>query len=189
MSIIRMNTQAVQDYYNRTGITPNADIQSLLSAPQAKRKAPPIEIEQPTRIEGRPSVIELDLPYLLPTLNDRQKTGWAKAHLKKHWIEKLQNDVMISMAMQYGSWVYAPYAHAWIVIERVSAASREPDHDNLSASAKELVDVLQPMHPTIRPYGLGIIAGDHPQVLHRCIKWRRPQVNENQHTFVTVKLL
>ena len=42
----------------------------------------------------------------------------------------------------------------------------EPDEENLKASGKCLLDVLQPMHPVRRPYGLGIILEDAPSCLH-----------------------
>lgn len=162
----------------------------VLSQPKSvqkpKQKLP--EVQQYTRTEGRPGVVMLTLPYLLPMLSERQRCVNWQRYARRQWINRLQKDVSALIVEQHGNWIYAPFGNALIVVERVSAANWEPDGDNMAASVKELVDVLQPLHPTIRTYGLGIIAGDHPEVLRRSIQWRRPVAGEEQGTVVRVEL-
>lgn len=70
-----------------------------------------------------------------------------------------------------------PFKYAAVTIFRHSL--QEPDTDNLYASAKDLLDVLQPSGEQ-RSYGLGIIENDKPsrcelKVRHRTARYRTDQ--------------
>jgi hypothetical protein len=66
-------------------------------------------------------------------------------------------------ALTVGQRPTSPLTRARIRIER--HGSRDIDPDNLAASAKIVLDVLQPYHATQRPDGLGFIASDAPSCL------------------------
>ena len=57
-----------------------------------------------------------------------------------------------------------PLERAEIRITRRSSGAL-PDQDNAMGGLKHLLDVLQPMEPKRRPYGLGVIASDAPSCI------------------------
>lgn len=95
------------------------------------------------------------LPRVLPSLNTRLRTHWAKA---AHEQAELAWDVMASMGGPH--WFpRPPFAKARISVVRHSAG--QLDADNLAASCKPLLDVLC-VNSRIHPNGLGIIEDDAP---------------------------
>lgn len=63
---------------------------------------------------------------------------------------------------------------------------QRPDDDNLQASKKGLLDVLQP--PSKRhPYGLGVIIGDDPGHLRSIIHHVKAQHRTDQYTVIRIR--
>ncbi len=79
-----------------------------------------------------------------------------------------------------------PFNFASIVIERVGI--RAPDYDNLYASAKALLDCLQPCTDR-RRYGVGVIAGDDPTRLKLSVEHVKAKRIVDQHTVVRIREL
>jgi hypothetical protein len=61
-----------------------------------------------------------------------------------------------------------------------------PDQDNLVASAKSLLDVLQPASKR-HPYGVGVISGDDPARLRLAVHHVKAKHRTDQHTLVRVR--
>lgn len=98
-------------------------------------------------------LLAFELPFRLPTFNPQLRTHWSKKGKK---MRNLAWEVHAAVPMKGRP--PAPLTGIEIQIERFS--SQEPDEENLQASAKWLLDVLQPMHPKSRPYGMGLIQDD-----------------------------
>lgn len=90
----------------------------------------------------------LKAPLLLP--NRKKSLHWA---VQSQLIHALSQEVAQAIKQD----VSEPMKRAHIRVWRHGI--REPDPDNLEASLKWLLDVLQPRSQR-HPYGLGIIAGD-----------------------------
>jgi hypothetical protein len=69
----------------------------------------------------------------------------------------------------------APMPFAVVIVTRHSPS--EPDPDNLFASAKPLLDVLQPPARAY-PFGLGLIVGDAPHQIELVCNWRQAPKNQ-----------
>lgn len=101
-----------------------------------------------------PECIAFTLGHRLPLLN---------VQLRKHWSSRgrtcraLAQEVHVLIGWKQKP--PSPWGTVRIRVERHSP--REPDEEGLTSCVKHLLDVLQPMHPKIRPYGLGIIENDH----------------------------
>lgn len=100
--------------------------------------------------------IVFSLPFLLQTLNERDRTNrWQKGRDKK----ALNLEVMAAIGgPRY--FPRPPIRKATIVITRCSSGRVDPD--NLAASAKNLLDVLC-VRSGIHPSGLSIIEDDNPR--------------------------
>lgn len=100
-----------------------------------------------------PRVIDITIPMRLPTLNEMLRMHWAT---RKRLHRGLSGEVLIALrALNQAP--AQPIARCSIRIERHSP--RSPDPDNLVASVKPLLDVLQPGSARHK-YGLGVILGD-----------------------------
>ena len=100
----------------------------------------------------------LAAPLQLP--NRKQNLDWRiKGAMTKKARELLAWEIRAAIAGQIPA---APFEYASVKVFRHGL--REPDLDNLFASAKDLLDVLQPMRDKRprRPFGLGIIVDDKP---------------------------
>lgn len=86
-------------------------------------------------------------------------------------------------ALQGQSRPESPIRLAYVRIARCS--SGRLDIDNLYASAKPLLDVLQPLTPR-RPLGLGIIAGDRDDQLCLTVANATIPRSEKPHTLVWI---
>ncbi len=80
----------------------------------------------------------------------------------------------------------SPFAIAQVIVQRVGI--RAPDYDNLYASAKALLDCMQPATDR-RKYGLGLIAGDDPMRLVLRVEHVRAKRLCDQCTEVAVREL
>ena len=95
------------------------------------------------------------LPVVLPSLNTRLRTHWAKARREQ---AALAWDVMVAIGGPH--WLpRPPFPKARISVVRNSAGAL--DADNLAASCKPLCDVLC-VNSRVHPHGLGIIEDDAP---------------------------
>lgn len=107
----------------------------------------------------RELILAFSLPVRLPTLNPQVRTHWFA---KRKRINTLCWEVHASLPPARRP--RSPLEHIVIEIDRYNC--NEPDQENLIASAKWLLDVMQPMHPKTRPYGLGIIREDARWCVH-----------------------
>lgn len=104
-------------------------------------------------------LLAFDLPLRLPSFNPQLRTHWAtKAKRVKALAWEIHAAVPLKLRPR------TPFQGIEVEIDR--HCTIEPDEENLKASGKWLLDVLQPMHPVRRPYGLGIILEDAPSCLH-----------------------
>lgn len=103
-------------------------------------------------------LIRAEIPQALPSPNRTHSRHWAVAAERRRlwaWYVKL---ALIGQVLPA-----EPIRYAYVRIERHSSGGL--DIDNLYASAKAVLDVLQPFGPR-RPLGLGIIAGDDSKKLN-----------------------
>lgn len=121
---------------------------------------------------NRPPMITFELPRDLPLLGELIRMRyWEYSRQRK----ALAQEVAILIRDRLGkAWNWAPYHRAEITITRF-APGGAPDPDNLNASSKMLLDILQPMHPRRSPNGLGVIANDSGDciVLRHISHWDR----------------
>ena len=119
------------------------------------------------------------LPRILPLLNVRDRTHWAKRRREKQ-------DLAWEIASVIGPRPKTPIKRARVTIERWSTGT--PDTDGVWGSAKALVDVLCAPSRT-HPCGLGVIVDDHPGVCELRVHARKAAHREDQRTVVTVEAL
>lgn len=105
-------------------------------------------------------LVAFSLPLRLPTLNPMLRTHWSE---RRKQLRALSWEVHI--ALPPANRPATPFEHIEIEIDRFN--HQEPDEENQKASAKLLLDVLQPMHPKQRSYGLGVIRDDARWCVHR----------------------
>lgn len=79
----------------------------------------------------------------------------------------------------------APPARATVVVS--SYRIKLLDDDNLAATVKSLLDVLQPFDARRRPYGLGLIAGDDREHLVLGVRQEKVAHLAEQHTRVVIE--
>lgn len=135
---------------------------------QAQHTAP-----EPPKPPGEYS-FTLKAPLLLP--NRKKNLHWAA---QSNLINALSQEV----AQIIGPGPQEPIAKAHIRVLRYGL--KAPDRDNLHASLKWLLDVLQPRSPR-HPYGLGIIAGDDPEHLTHEIHHVQVKARAEQRTVVKI---
>ncbi len=78
----------------------------------------------------------------------------------------------------------APMEYATVQVWRHGI--QEPDYDNLFASLKGLMDVLQPVSKR-HPYGCGVILNDSPKHVYTRIHHVQAQKRVDQHTRVVIR--
>lgn len=124
----------------------------------------------------RPLVISL--PKLLPAQNVALRTHWAsrrKARINLAW------EIAAELGRQR---TLAPIERASVEITRYYCGT-PLDPDNLAASAKHVLDVLQP--PSRRcPTGLAVIAGDDPAHLALTLRQVRVPHRHQQRTLIMI---
>lgn len=104
-------------------------------------------------------MIRFELPFDLPSLNSLLRGGGRNG--KRRGVRKKRSDLAWSVSVAIGGQKpSSPLPRVRIRVERHSFRLLDP-LDNLPASAKALMDVLQP-YSTRHPAGLGIIADDSP---------------------------
>lgn len=121
--------------------------------PNGTKRREPSAAAQDGRLKATGETISFVLPHALLSLNGRLRQTQKAA--RRHRIG-LAKEVM---ALTAGQRPREPWTRAKIIVQRMSV--RTLDEDNLNASVKTLLDVLQP--PSAHhPSGLGIIANDSP---------------------------
>lgn len=108
-------------------------------------------------------MIEITIPYRLLLLGQLQRMHFAQRTREQRLIAWLVKSALL----QQGIRVERPYEKARVTVRRYS--TQEPDEENLSASCKLLMDVLQPLSKR-HPCGLGIILNDSPAHLERDVR-------------------
>ncbi|HET6606727.1 MAG TPA: hypothetical protein VFG62_08670 [Rhodopila sp.] len=116
----------------------------------------------------------------LPLLNVQLRQHWAnRAAVKKD----LAWEVLAVLGRARPA---APIEFAQVTIWRHSIQA--PDWDNLVASAKNLLDVLQPASER-HPYGLGVIASDDQAHLKLAVHHVKAKTRTEQCTLVRIRPL
>lgn len=127
--------------------------------------------------------ITLAKPLKLP---NRRNLGanWKAAHAARAAERRILSAEILAQLV--GNRPEQPFAFAEVVVRRIGI--RAPDYDNLWASAKALLDCLQPSTDR-RKYGVGIIAGDDPKrLVLRVEHVQAPRLCE-QRTVVVIREL
>jgi len=119
----------------------------------------------------------LKRPLMLP--NRKKTIHWGK---QSQLIHALSQEV--AQVIGHGPPQPMPKAHVRVFRYGI----QEPDHDNLTASLKWLLDVLQP-RSNRHPYGLGIIAGDDPEHLTSEIHHIQVKARAEQKTAVMIRII
>ena len=122
----------------------------------------------------------LAAPLQLPNRIPAGKTWKAAAGRKAKARQLLALEVMALI----GARPAQPLARASVQVFRHGIQA--PDQDNLFASCKGLLDVLQPSTAR-RKYGLGIIAGDDPAHLELAVHHIKAAHRGEQGTVVVVR--
>ena len=119
----------------------------------------------------------LTLPVVTPAPNRVMRMHWSVRR-------RVINDLAWHMrAALRGPLPAAPIARARV---RVWRHSVQPlDVDALAASAKFLLDICQPASPR-HPYGLGLIANDHPDACELIARWVRAPHRPDQRTVIEI---
>lgn len=119
-------------------------------------------------------VIEFEIPLLLPLLGTWQRMHWAQRR----------------KAMKYLAWHITaliprckkPLERCRVTVERRSSG-RQPDHENLYASIKPLMDVLV-VASKRNPHGIGLIRDDAPSCVIEPPVVRQVKVRRTEHCTV-----
>lgn len=90
------------------------------------------------------------------------------------------------MAVLGGPRPAVPFEYSSVQVFRHSL--QEPDRDNLYASVKDLLDVLQPSHER-RTFGLGIISNDKPSRCLLTVRHIQARYRSDQCTIVVIRQL
>lgn len=125
--------------------------------------------------QPREYVFRLKHPLLLP--NRKKNLHWGT-------VSQLIHELSQEVAQVIGQGPAEPLSKAHITVFRHGI--QEPDKDNLTASLKWLLDVLQPRSKK-HPYGLGIIAGDDPAHLTHEIFHIQCKTRAEQRTVVNIR--
>ncbi|HQT39616.1 MAG TPA: hypothetical protein PK231_09330 [Acidocella sp.] len=129
------------------------------------------------------SVIQVKLakPLELPNRVPLGANFHAAASRRKRLRRELAREIWVLLGCRLPK---LPMARARVNVQRVGIQA--PDQDNLHASVKALLDVLQPVAKN-RAYGLGIIAGDDPTRLELNVVHVQADHLADQCTFVTIE--
>ena len=132
-------------------------------------------------------IIQFRLAAPLQLPNRKSNLNWnAKGAMVKKAREQLAWEIRAALAGQMPA---QPFQFSSVQVFRHGII--EPDRDNLYASAKDLLDVLQPMRD-VRPrrlFGLGIIADDKPSRCAFEIKHIKARHRTDQCTVVVIRQL
>lgn len=123
----------------------------------------------------RPQII-LRLSRPLTLLNARDRMHWSKKRAEK-------NNIAWEIRAQIQKLPAQPIEKSSVTVWRHSV--QIPDQDNLQASVKSLLDVLQP-NSKKHPFGLGIIAGDDPAHCKILVFHMRATTFAAQHTLIRI---
>lgn len=111
-----------------------------------------------------------------PELPNQKRSHWsARARNSREW----RKAVILAARVELGPPPYPMFDKATVTFD--CFRSREPDHDNLVASIKPLLDGLQPAKNIRRPNGVpihvngcGIIATDEPSCIGSpIVRWHK----------------
>ncbi len=128
-------------------------------------------------------VIAVSIPLTVPPLNRFLRMHWSKRR-------KLQKEVswLLQLGLHgagfHGIRKHLPLRRCDIDIVRFSR--REPDPDGLPATAKPLLDALQPLSKT-HPFGLGVIAEDSSECIRRLTVRHSKGANRTEVTIHEVR--
>lgn len=124
------------------------------------------------------SEIVITIPRLAPLLNRYRAMHWTMRRRETGiWAQEMNVALIGQRPAQ-------PIAKSAVTIYRHS--THEPDMDGLVASAKIILDVLQP--PSKRhPYGLGIIADDKASACDLTVRWIKAAHRPEQRTVIVVR--
>lgn len=128
----------------------------------------------------QPAPIVFTLPCLLPLPNRTRGEHWTATRDRK---PQLAREVWAALN---GRRPAEPLARSRVTVWRHGIV--EPDFDNLAASLKSLLDVLQPVTER-RTYGLGLIADDAPSACDIRPRWIKAGRRVDQRTVVEVVAL
>ena len=103
----------------------------------------------------------------LPALQPGDHPHWAA---KRNHDRKWQKSVGFELLKTRGI-PEVPFQKAHISCARYS--SKQSDMDNLTFSFKPIIDALLPFHRDKRPYGMGVIADDNPNVITVTYQWKK----------------
>ena len=116
-------------------------------------------------------MIELDIPFLFPTLNKIERMNiYVKIRLIKDWQRRINQAFLIKGYNKDE----LPYKKALVEIERHTP--QQPDYDNMAGGAKRLIDclttpVMQAKGHIKNKYGLGFSIDDSPKYIESKYLW------------------
>jgi hypothetical protein len=138
-------------------------------------KKPDFEAEKQPKGHHYPDIVfRLSKPLLLPN---------RKKHL--HWSEISAAIHLLSDEVSRGIENAPPEPLKMAAVTVLRYSLKEPDQDNLEASLKQLLDVLQPRSKR-HPYGLGIITDDNHAHLESEIHHVQVKARAEQQTLVRI---
>jgi hypothetical protein len=143
--------------------------------PENVPRKPPGAIPAPAGPKHPDIVFRLSRPLLLP--NRKKNLHWTD-------ISRIIHDLSDEAARAISNAPAETIAFASVGVLRYGL--KEPDDDNLRASLKMLLDILQPRSKR-HPYGLGIIADDDPEHLTSEIHHIQVHSFAEQQTIVRVR--
>lgn len=106
---------------------------------------------------------------------------------RMHWSARRRYAKELSAEIAVLAWALIPpqpWSRATVRIERWSI--KEPDKDNLYASAKCLVDCLLP-RSTRHPHGLGFVVDDSPDHMDQTVVHKQAATRKQQSTTVIIE--
>ena len=118
-------------------------------------------------------MIELEIPFLFPTLNKIERMNiYVKVRLIKDWQRRINQAFLVKGYNKEE----LPYKKALVEIERHTP--HQPDYDNMAGGAKRLIDclttpVLQAKGHIKNKYGLGFIIDDSPKYIESKYTWKK----------------
>jgi hypothetical protein len=129
-----------------------------------------------------PREINFVLPFLLPSLNVRDRQHWA---VRRRQMLMLQQEIMAAMGGPE-HYPQPPFSRARITVTRISTGKLDPD--NLAASVKGLLDVVK-MRSERNPLGLSFIVDDDPARIELIVRQQHAPSRKEQATAVRIEEL
>ena len=129
-----------------------------------------------------PRCVEFVLPFLLPSLNVRDRTHWAERHRQQ---VVLHDEIMVAVG---GPRWYPrpPMERVRLTVIRISTGAC--DADNLAASTKAMTDLFK-LRSERNPLGFGWIIDDSPDRLELVVRQQKAAHRANQATVVKIEEL